>query len=164
VNPYFKYEILSEPGGETLKYCFQCGTCTASCPIIRAAGSSFEVRKILRMTNLGFKDRVLSSEVLWFCAACHTCVERCPQGVEIAEVLTILRNLAVKNGYFPETLKTMASNIIKFGFAFEIGEDEELLRDMLGLPSFLKANIKDVSKIAKETGLTKICKIDEGVP
>lgn len=156
IDPNFKHEILTAPGGESLKNCFNCGTCTASCPIVRVAGNVFQVRTIMRRALLGLKESVLSSEVLWFCASCHTCAERCPQGVELVDVLTILRNLAVKKGYVPAALKTMAFNITTYGFAFDITEDDEALRDMIGLPPFLKANIEQIAKIVEKTGFSKI--------
>ena len=162
VDPNFKNEILKAPGGETLKYCFQCGTCTASCPIIRAAGDTFVVRRLLKMSLLGLKERVLTSEVLWYCASCHTCAERCPQGVEIAEVLTVLRNLAVKEGYIPDTIKMLASNVAKFGLIFEITEDLEALREMMELPPISKVNTNHVSKILEETGFLKIPGVIKG--
>jgi len=162
IDPKFKYEILKMPGGEKLLRCFQCGTCTASCPIIRAAGDTFVVRKLLKMTLLGLRERVLTSEVLWYCASCHTCVERCPQGVEIAEVLTVLRNFAVKEGYIPETIRLLASNVAKFGLIFEVTEDLEAMREMVELPPIPKVNKDHISKILKEAGFLKILGVATG--
>jgi len=33
LDPKFKYEVAREPGGENIKYCFQCGTCTSGCKV-----------------------------------------------------------------------------------------------------------------------------------
>jgi len=32
-NPEFAREVSQQHGGETLSLCFQCGTCTGSCPL-----------------------------------------------------------------------------------------------------------------------------------
>jgi len=155
VDPAFKNKILDSPGGETLRYCFQCGTCTASCPVIRAAGDAYIVRKLLKMAKLGLKEKLLSSEVLWYCAVCHGCEERCPQGVEVAQVLGVLRNLAAEEGYVPKGLKALARNIVKCGLSMEMSEDQEMWREVMGLPSLSKPNPRQVGRIAEETGLAK---------
>ncbi len=156
VDPDFKNKILDSPGGETLRYCFQCGTCTASCPVIRAAGDTYMVRKLLKMAKLGLKEELLNSEVLWYCAVCHSCEERCPQGVKVAEVLGTLRNLAAEEGNLPKGLKALASNIVKFGLSMEMSEDQEMWREVMGLPPLSKPNLKHVRRIIEETGLAKI--------
>jgi len=156
VDPAFKNKILDSPGGETLRYCFQCGTCTASCPVIRAAGDAYIVRKLLKMARLGLKEKLLSSEVLWYCAVCHGCEERCPQGVEVPEVLAVLRNLAAEEGHVPKGLRAFAGNIAKFGLSMEMSEDQEMWREAMGLPRLSKPNPKQVKRIAEETGLVKI--------
>lgn len=155
VDPEFKNRILDSPGGETLRYCFQCGTCTASCPVIRAAGDMYVVRKLLKMAKLGLKEKLLTNEVLWYCAVCHGCEERCPQGVKVPEVLGALRNLAAEEGCLPKGLKALAGNIAKFGLSMEMTEDQEMWREVMGLPPLSKPNLKQVGRIAEETGLTK---------
>ncbi len=93
MDPKFKYEISKMHGGEKLMRCFQCGTCTSDCPIARFS-DTYRPRQIIRMTQLGLKDRVLNSDTLWLCASCFTCTDRCPQDVEVASVIRVLRNLA----------------------------------------------------------------------
>ena len=70
LDPKFKYEVAKEPGGEGLGYCFQCGKCTATCPI-RRVESIYKPRQILRAALLGLREIVLSSDVIWLCAKCH---------------------------------------------------------------------------------------------
>ena len=148
VNPDFKNEIMESPDGETLKMCFQCGTCTSSCPIARFT-DSYRPRQIIRMVQLGLREPVLSSDTLWLCAACFTCVDRCPQGVEVASVLRVLRNIAVKKGYIPEPYRVMASNVLSTGYAYKISGARLRRRESLGLPALPKANIKNLRKLAE---------------
>jgi len=68
MDPRFKYEIRKIPGAEKIMMCFQCGTCTADCPVARFS-DSYRPRKLMRMTQLGLKNRVLKSDVIWLCAA-----------------------------------------------------------------------------------------------
>jgi heterodisulfide reductase subunit C2 len=94
----FKNKVAKTPGGEHVKNCFLCGTCTAGCPVSQI-DSEYNPRKIMRMVLLGMKDDVLSSPQLWMCTQCHTCVAHCPQDVRLADVIRVLREMAVDEGY-----------------------------------------------------------------
>ena len=150
VNPYFKYEVMKFEGGDTLRKCFQCGTCTSSCPVARFSGS-YRPREIIRMAQLGLKERIFPSDTLWLCAACFTCVDRCPQDVEVASVLRVLRNMAVREGYIPEAYMALATNIIDEGYAYKIPGMRIKKRGRLGLPPLPKAAVEDIAKLAKIT-------------
>jgi heterodisulfide reductase subunit C len=84
LDPNFKYEIAEVPGGENILNCFQCGTCSAVCPV-GAKDERYDPRKIIRMALLGMRKEVLSSEFLWLCSTCYSCHERCPQDVRITK-------------------------------------------------------------------------------
>jgi len=155
MDPKFKYEISKIPGAEKIMLCFQCGTCTADCPIARFS-DTYRPRQILRMTQLGLKSRVLSSDVIWLCAACFTCVDHCPQDVEIASVLRALRNLAVKEGFLPAVYKELASNILQTGLAYKIPDLRLKKRGEIGLPPLPKADLESVNKLAEATGFSKV--------
>ncbi|UCC57726.1 MAG: 4Fe-4S dicluster domain-containing protein [Candidatus Bathyarchaeum sp.] len=160
LDPKFKYEISKVPGAENIKLCFQCGTCTADCPIARFS-DIYRPRKLMRMTQLGMKDRVLSSEALWLCAACFTCVDHCPQGVEIASVLRALRNMAVKDGIMPAVFRELTSNIMKTGYAYRIPELRLKKRGEKGLPPLPKANVEDVAKLFDIMAVSKASKRED---
>jgi heterodisulfide reductase subunit C len=157
LDPKFKYEISKVPGAENIKLCFQCGTCTADCPIARFS-EIYRPRKLMRMTQLGMKDRVLSSEALWLCAACFTCVDHCPQGVEIASVLRALRNMAVKDGIIPPVFRELTSNIMNTGYAYRIPELRIKKRVEKGLPPLPKTKVKDVAKLFDMLAVSKTSK------
>jgi len=155
MDPKFKYEISKIPGAEKIMLCFQCGTCTADCPVARFS-DTYRPRQILRMTQLGLKSRVLASDVIWLCAACFTCVDHCPQDVEIASVLRALRNLAVKEGFLPAVYKELASNILQTGLAYKIPDLRLKKRGEIGLPPLPKADLESVNKLAQATGFSKV--------
>jgi heterodisulfide reductase subunit C len=159
-DSHFKIKISEMPGGEKLKQCFQCGTCTSDCPIARFS-DSYRPRRIIRMAQLGLKNRVLSSATLWLCAACFTCTDRCPQDVEVASVIRILRNIAVKQGFIPQIFKELGSSILECGIAYRIPELRLKKRKQVGLPPLPKSNVKEIMKLAKVTGFTKLIKRDD---
>jgi heterodisulfide reductase subunit C len=94
----FKEEVASQPGGENLKRCFACGSCTLSCPVAEVE-ASYSPRRIIHMILLGLKEEVLSSKAIWYCLTCYRCQVRCPQEVKYPEIMRVLRKLAVEQGY-----------------------------------------------------------------
>lgn len=145
MDPKFKYEISKMRGGEKLMRCFQCGTCTSDCPVARFS-ETYRPRQIIRMTQLGLKNRVLDSDTLWLCAACFTCTDRCPQDVEVASVIRVLRNLAAEQGHIPQVFKEQASSILESGYAYKIPELRMKKRETQGLPPLPKGNSESVCK------------------
>ncbi len=82
---------------EKLKYCFECGICTASCSMAELLGKSYNPRVLLEKILLN-PEEVLNSEELWLCAWCYRCYKRCPQGLKIPEILLFLKAKAVEHG------------------------------------------------------------------
>jgi heterodisulfide reductase subunit C len=141
----FKYKISKMHGGEKLMRCFQCGTCTSDCPIARFS-DTYRPRQIIRMAQLGLKDRVLDSDTLWLCAACFTCSDRCPQDVEVASVIRVLRNLAAEEGHIPQVFKDECASILESGYAYRIPELRLKKRETVGLPALPKGNPDSLCK------------------
>jgi len=155
IDPKFKYEVAKMPGGEKLARCFQCGTCTSDCPIARFS-ETYRPRQIIRMAQLGLRERMLHSDTLWLCASCFTCTDRCPQDVDVASVIRVLRNLAAEKGYIPQVFKDLGSNILKTGYAYKIPEMRIKRREALGLPPLPRGNPESISKTLGEKGFLKI--------
>lgn len=147
----FKYEIAREPGGEKITHCFQCGTCTATCPV-RSIDDRYNPRKILRMALLGMKDRVLSSDFIWLCSSCYQCYERCPQDVKITDVMTAIKNVAVKAGYIHPMYPNTAEILSAHGRLYEIGDFDNKIRQKSGLPVLIEDR-ETVKKIFDLTGV-----------
>ncbi len=103
LDPNFKFEVASRPGGENIKACFSCGTCTATCPVSQI-DSEFNPRKIIRQVLLGMRKEVLADPVIWRCVQCYGCYAKCPQDVKFTEVMAALREMAVQEGHFPASL------------------------------------------------------------
>jgi heterodisulfide reductase subunit C len=154
MDPNFKYEISKMHGGEKLLRCFQCGTCTSDCPVAKFS-DTYRPRQIIRMAQFGLKDEVLNSDTLWLCAACFTCTDHCPQGVEVASVIRVLRNLAAEKGSFPQVFKEEASSVLDTGYAYRIPELRIKKRESLGLPPLSKGNPESIRKSLRGVDLMK---------
>jgi heterodisulfide reductase subunit C len=154
MDPKFKYEISKIHGGEKLMRCFQCGTCTSDCPVARFS-ETYRPRQIIRMAQLGLRERVLGSDTLWLCAACFTCTDRCPQDVEVASVIRVLRNLAAEKGYVPQVFKEQATSVLESGYAYKIPELRIKKRETSGLPPLPKGNAESIRKSLQGVGFLK---------
>ena len=98
---------------EKLKYCFECGICTASCSMAEMLGDDYNPRELLEEIVLSPKT-VLNSQGLWFCAWCYRCHSRCPQALRLPEIFLFLRSAAVKHEYkqsFEKALRKIVKNI-----------------------------------------------------
>jgi len=84
--------VKSQSGQDVLR-CYQCGKCTAGCPV--AYAMDLGPRQIMRGIQLGLKQEVLQSSTIWLCVFCQTCSVRCPQEIDIARVMEALRILAI---------------------------------------------------------------------
>ena len=91
-----------EPEWQKLSTCFQCGTCSASCP----AGQlmDYPPRQLWEMVRLGLEDLVMNSRTFWLCTQCYACQVRCPRGIPIGETMRRLREWAVAHGREVPTL------------------------------------------------------------
>ncbi len=130
----FKYRIMKEKGGERIVRCFSCDTCTLSCPV-RLVDEEFNPRRIIRLALLGAKEEVLRSPFIWLCSACYLCSERCPQDVKITDLMTTLRNIALKEGVIPSSLEAQLDLLYQHGRLYEIGEFENKKRLKQSLPA-----------------------------
>ncbi len=154
LDPNFKHEVANTYEGRTILYCYQCGTCSAGCPVISAL--EFMPHQIIRMTLLGLKKEVLETSTLWLCATCYLCNERCPQGVEISNVFFSLKNMAAQKQIMPKGLKQLANNIYQLGVAAEVTDFQEEEREDLGLSVVPEVDRKAVQEILEKTGLKKL--------
>jgi heterodisulfide reductase subunit D len=97
-------------GGERLIACYQCGTCSGSCPT--APAMEYTPRRILHMLRLGLGMRVLQSRAIWLCTSCYSCTARCPREIKITDTMLGLRRLAVDRGLeLPPNMITLRDTV-----------------------------------------------------
>ncbi len=120
----FKYDVAAYPGGENIKLCYACGTCTAGCPV-SAVDADFNPRKIIRQVLLGMRKDVLSSPVIWRCVQCYSCTAKCPQNVKFRDIMRALREMAVAEGYVDKEMLEEVKQLDEF--------TQKLRRDMVNL-------------------------------
>jgi heterodisulfide reductase subunit C len=80
---------VEEISGQNLFACYQCGNCTAGCPVSFAM--DLGPHQVIRFCLLGLEDEVLKSNTFWMCASCLQCTSRCPKGLDIARIMEAIR-------------------------------------------------------------------------
>lgn len=133
-DPNFRRSLAAQPGGAKLAACFTCRTCTASCPV-SAVEKRFNPYRIIRMALYGLKKEVLESDFIWYCSSCYACQERCPQGVSITEFMTLLKNMAIKEGHAPSGIRAQRDLIKGAGRIYSLDEFDNKKRNKMELPS-----------------------------
>ncbi len=85
---------IEELSGQRVQDCYQCGCCTAGCPI----GEMMDPppNKAIRLLQLGYAESLLASEGIWLCASCLVCGTRCPRNVDYAKIAEACRALVLR--------------------------------------------------------------------
>lgn len=91
---------IEKHSGTPVSACFHCMKCTNGCPISYAM--DIVPNRLMRMIQLGLRERVLSSSTIWICASCETCTTRCPNDIDVARVMDSLRQMSLKAGSVAE--------------------------------------------------------------
>jgi heterodisulfide reductase subunit C len=151
----FPDEVTSHLGGKTLTSCYQCGTCASSCPVAKVT-PKFNPREIIKLSLLGEKDEVVSGEAIWLCCSCFNCQERCPQKVEIADLIYALRNIALAEGHIPNIYSEFASALLNEGRIVKVSRFVEKKRETFGLPPLKPTGVDALRKILIATGFDKL--------
>ncbi len=139
---------------EDLYECYQCARCTGSCPAAMVINSYGPREILLRCLNLG-QEAVVGDERIWYCTTCNVCEDRCPQEINIPELLTAIFNLAAQRGNLPEKIKFGVDMIAKTGRSLIINEKVLKERRKLALPPLDPLNIDEIEGILKKTGLNE---------
>ncbi len=163
----FLQEVNDKIGGVPIQRCYHCRKCTAGCPL--ATEMEYNPNKIIKMIQMGMKDDVLNSSAIWLCASCETCISRCPNNVDIARMMDVLREMAIEKGVaIPQKNvlalhKAFLASIKMFGRINEplmLAHYKLLSKDFfsdldMGLSMFLKGKISIISPKTRDMASVK---------
>ena len=92
-------DAVRKATGVDVAQCYQCGKCTAGCPMAR--WMDVVPSQIMRLVQIGdaeAAERLLTSGALWVCAGCLTCTQRCPKKLDPAAVIDALKEMSYAQG------------------------------------------------------------------
>lgn len=85
-------KAVEDESGQVVSRCYQCGNCTAGCPM--SFTFDYSVSRVMRLIQAGQKEAVLSSRAIWMCVTCETCTQRCPNEIDVARIMDVCRHMA----------------------------------------------------------------------
>lgn len=106
-NMEFVKDVIAS-GGEDLKKCYQCSTCTVVCNL--TPNDKPFPRKEMLYAQWGLKDKLISNPDIWLCHQCSDCTAYCPRGAKPGEVLGAVRKMAIEHYSAPSFLAKMVNN------------------------------------------------------
>lgn len=103
--------ITDLPGGESLRWCYQCARCVPVCPV--DVVGDYGPRKIFRKVQIG--TDLLGHPDLWLCTTCMNCLRVCPKEVDMTQIMPAVREVAVQNGGVPRELQDIFEKTFRHG-------------------------------------------------
>ena len=158
------------PSGElwsVIHQCYQCGKCTAGCPV--APEMDLLPHQMVRLAVLGDVDRIVQSKSIWLCLTCHTCGARCPNGIDVPALLDPIRHevlrerIETRESQVPAFHRAFLKTVRLFGRVHELSligmyksKTKTYFSDMkLGWEMFRRGRIHLFPHRSKRTGLVK---------
>ncbi|NVM57120.1 MAG: quinone-interacting membrane-bound oxidoreductase complex subunit QmoC, partial [Desulfobacterales bacterium] len=103
VEPDIKFvKQLKSLGGDTLKKCYQCATCSVVCPI--SPDEKPFPRKEMIAAQWGLKDKLVGNMDVWLCHQCNDCSTYCPRGARPGDLLNAVRAYSIQYYAWPSWL------------------------------------------------------------
>lgn len=141
-------EQVRELTGINPAACYQCGKCSAGCPM--AVETSLRPHDILRLINNDRRDKLMENDSIWLCLTCETCAARCPNSCDPARMIDTLREMSLIEGSSaaPKAIRAFHDSFLNQikagGRMFEMGmiadykfKSGQLFQDVLSAPGML---------------------------
>jgi heterodisulfide reductase subunit C2 len=171
---------ISGLGGEVLEHtevkvshCYQCGKCSAGCPLSEEMDYTPSViMRMLQTGNPDLEEKVLRSFSIWVCLTCEMCFARCPMSIDIPKMMDFLREKSMKEKKVNPRAKTILAfhksfldSINYTGRLYEVGlladyktRTLKILDDMnLVLPMLKRGKLNIIPEMIKDrSGIASI--------
>jgi heterodisulfide reductase subunit C2 len=159
---------IEKSAGVVAQKCYQCGKCSAGCPVSNEMDLSPNyIMRMLQTENPGNDEKILKAHSIWLCVSCEMCLSRCPYEIDIPSIMDYLRQKSIKE----KLVNPKAKNIINFhksflnsikhtGRLFELGlildykrRSFRLMQDLLLAPKMIiRGKLHFIPEMIKGTG------------
>ena len=164
-NPTLADEIYDKIGVLSAK-CYQCGKCSAGCPV--ATDMDYPPSVIMHLLQTGvpeYEEKVLRSYSIWLCVTCEMCYGRCPMEIDIPKVMDYLREKSLKLGKNNHKAKDIVAfhrsflDVINYtGRMYELGlfadykmRTQHFMQDMSNAPKMItRGKLHALPELIKE--------------
>jgi quinone-modifying oxidoreductase subunit QmoC len=99
---------VKKAGGDTVKKCFQCATCSVVCNL--SPEKKPFPRKEMILAQWGQTDKLVKDPDVWLCHQCNDCSTYCPRGARPGDVLAAIRSYIYKYFAFPSFMGKALAN------------------------------------------------------
>jgi heterodisulfide reductase subunit C len=115
------------PGGDKIKTCLQCGTCSGSCPLSYLM--DITPRELIALFRAGDIDSIIKSRTIWVCASCYSCQSRCPASIKVTDIIYTLKRMAMNRKVYPKKfpVHSLSDSFIKSMKSFGILNEPRLM-------------------------------------
>jgi heterodisulfide reductase subunit C len=108
---------VREKTGVDVARCYQCGKCSAGCPL--ASEMDFPPSQVMHLLQLSaafpeLAEQALRSHTIWLCLTCEICYCRCPMELDIPPIMDALRHESLQQ----RKVNPRARDILAFHRAF----------------------------------------------
>ncbi|MBI4842895.1 MAG: quinone-interacting membrane-bound oxidoreductase complex subunit QmoC [Nitrospirae bacterium] len=105
-------------GGESLKKCYQCATCSVVCNV--TPDKNPFPRKEMIWAQWGLKEKFIGNPDVWLCHQCNDCTAYCPRGAKPGEVLGAIRKQTISQYSKPGFMVNLVNSKLMMPLLFLI--------------------------------------------
>jgi len=164
---------IQEHTGVKAGSCYQCGKCSAGCPL--SEEMEYPPSYLMRMLQTGdpvLEDKILRSFTIWVCLTCEMCYSRCPMSIDIPKMMDFLREKSLTEAKTNKRAKhiiafhkSFLDSIKTTGRLYEIGllvdykaRTFKVMQDMILAPKmFVRGKLNILPELIKDrSGVSSI--------
>ncbi len=127
-------DLLVEAGAVDPSMCYQCNRCSSGCPT--GTAMSLPPSKMMRLAQLGLKDRLIKDPSIWRCLGCDSCTQHCPYQVSTRKLVELMRQESVQKHWLSGNKEIFSGN--------------EALSKGLDSLDFMSSRVKEYKNVSGE--------------
>jgi heterodisulfide reductase subunit D len=146
-------DLLVQAGAVDPSMCYQCNRCSSSCPT--GTAMSLSPSKMMRLAQLGMKERLIKDPSIWRCLGCDSCTKHCPYQVSTRKLVELMRQASVQDHWLAGNREIFSS-------------DKALAKGLESL-GFMSSRVKEFKNVSGEENenrlawTTNLSKQPEGI-